>query len=74
MRDQYEVVADDVDGESGKEEKNNYPELPVGVGAAPVGRASLVRALVGFVGGGGVFVVRLDFAHLGWSLSGCRPG
>jgi len=65
VRDEYEVVADDVDGKRGEEEEDNDPELPVMVEAAPIGNVGLVGALVGFVGGGGVWVVRLNFAHSG---------
>ena len=65
VRDEYEVVADDVDGKRGEEEEDNDPELPVMVEAAPIGDVGLVRTLVGFVGGCGVWIVRLDFAHWG---------
>jgi len=65
VRDEYEVVADDVDGKRGEEEEDNDPELPVMVEAAPIGDVGLVRTLVGFVGGCGVWIVRLDFAHGG---------
>jgi hypothetical protein len=61
MRDQDEVVTDDVDTDGGEEEKDDDPEFPVGVGAAPVGRAGVVGGLVGL--GCGVFLVGLDFAH-----------
>jgi hypothetical protein len=61
VRDEYEVVADDVDAEGGEEEEDHQPELPIGVGSAPVGRTGLVGGLVGF--GGGICFVGFDFAH-----------
>ena len=65
VRDQHEVVADDVDANGGEEEEDNEPELPVMVEAAPIGSVGLVGGLVGLVRGGGVWIVRLGFAHWG---------
>src|ERR1700691_6137444 len=54
---EYEVVADDVDAERREEEEDRDPELPIGVGSAPVGLGWVVVLFVGGIVGGVVGLV-----------------
>jgi hypothetical protein len=54
VRDENEIVADDVDPERGEDGDYGDPELPVAMGATPVRRVGVKGRFVGLVGGVGV--------------------